>query len=87
MQSQQHGTSNADRLPTALPACLPTCPQVLNKARALEMLKAKLLVVAQEQQLQEIAQIRGDLVKAGARAALPWPCMSTSVCPSTQLHD
>lgn len=29
------------------------------------MLKARLLVVAQEQQLQEIAQIRGDLVKAG----------------------
>lgn len=29
------------------------------------MLKAKLVVVAQEQQLQEIAQIRGDLVKAG----------------------
>ncbi|KAL4419614.1 hypothetical protein ABPG77_001668 [Micractinium sp. CCAP 211/92] len=38
--------------------------QSLNKARALEMLKAKLLVVAQEQQLQEVAQIRGDLVKA-----------------------
>ncbi|KAI7837583.1 hypothetical protein COHA_008596 [Chlorella ohadii] len=38
--------------------------QALNKARALEMLKAKLVVVAQEQQLQEIAQIRGDLVKA-----------------------
>ncbi|PRW60636.1 peptide chain release factor chloroplastic [Chlorella sorokiniana] len=38
--------------------------QALNKARALEMLKARLLVVAQEQQLQEIAQIRGDLVKA-----------------------
>lgn len=32
------------------------------------MIKAKLLVVAQEQQLQEVAQIRGDLVKAGATA-------------------
>ncbi|KAL4447579.1 hypothetical protein ABPG75_004798 [Micractinium tetrahymenae] len=38
--------------------------QALNKSRALEMIKARLLVVAQEQQLQEIAQIRGDLVKA-----------------------
>lgn len=44
--------------------------QALNKARALEMLKARLLVVAQEQQLQEIAQIRGDLVKAGERSPL-----------------
>lgn len=39
--------------------------QAQNKARALELLKARLLVVAQEQQLQEVAQIRGDLVKAG----------------------
>ncbi|PSC68151.1 protease Do-like 9 [Micractinium conductrix] len=38
--------------------------QALNKSKALEMLKAKLLVVAQEQQLAEVAQIRGDLVKA-----------------------
>jgi peptide chain release factor 2 len=39
--------------------------QALNKAKALKLLKARLLVVAQEQQLQEIAEIRGDLVKAG----------------------
>lgn len=39
--------------------------QALNKARALEMLKARLLVIAQEQQAAEVAQIRGDLVKAG----------------------
>lgn len=45
-------------------------PQALNKARALEMIKAKLLVVAQEQQLQEIAQIRGDLVKAGVAGGM-----------------
>eukprot|EP00887_Chlorella_sp_A99_P003255 scaffold9.g3255.t1 len=38
--------------------------QALNMARALEMLKARLLVVAQEQQLAEVAEIRGDLVKA-----------------------
>ena len=34
------------------------------QARALEMLKAKLLVVQQEQQAKEIAEIRGDVVKA-----------------------
>ena len=34
------------------------------QARALELLKAKLLVVQQEQQAQEIAEIRGDMVKA-----------------------
>ncbi|KAL4856834.1 Peptide chain release factor PrfB1 [Chlorella vulgaris] len=38
--------------------------QALNKAKALKLLKARLLVVAQDQQLQEIAEIRGDLVKA-----------------------
>ena len=35
-----------------------------SQARALELLKAKLLVVQQEQQAQEIAEIRGDMVKA-----------------------
>ncbi len=44
--------------------------QALNKAKALEMLKAKLLVIAQEQQLQEVAQIRGDMVKAGAAGCI-----------------
>lgn len=34
-----------------------------NKRIALEMLKAKLVVVAQEQQAAEIANIRGDIVK------------------------
>ena len=34
------------------------------QARALELLKAKLLVVQQEQQAKEIAEIRGDIVKA-----------------------
>ena len=42
-----------------------TTGQAQNKSIALGMLKAKLLVVAQEQQLQEVAEIRGDLVKAG----------------------
>ena len=50
--------------------------QALNKSKALEMLKAKLLVVAQEQQLAEVAQIRGDLVKAGKR----WCCWCCWCC-------
>ena len=42
------------------------CPaQAQNKATALDLLKARLLVIAQEQQLQEVAQIRGDMIKAG----------------------
>lgn len=32
--------------------------------RALELLKAKLVAIQQEQQAKEIAQIRGDMVKA-----------------------
>eukprot|EP00210_Caulerpa_lentillifera_P000681 g658.t1 len=35
-----------------------------NKKRALQRLKSKLLVIAQEQQAKEIADIRGDLVRA-----------------------
>ena len=50
----------------------PPSRQALNKSKALEMLKAKLLVVAQEQQLAEVAQIRGDLVKAGG---VGWGCV------------
>lgn len=34
------------------------------QARAVDLLKAKLLVVQQEQQAKEIAEIRGDMVKA-----------------------
>lgn len=58
--------------PPAVHTLPPSCqPQTLNKAQALKWLKARLLVVAQEQQLQEVAQIRGDLVKAGA-SVLCW---------------
>ncbi len=46
--------------------------QALNKVKALEVLTAKLLVIAQEQQLQEVAQIRGDMVKAGAAGCILW---------------
>ena len=35
-----------------------------NKEKALALLKAKLLIIAQEQRAKEIAEIRGDLVDA-----------------------
>jgi len=38
--------------------------QLANKIRALSRLKAKLLVIAEEQRASEIKQIRGDAVKA-----------------------
>ena len=34
------------------------------QTRALDLVKAKLLAVVHEQQLQDIAEIRGDMVKA-----------------------
>ena len=54
-------------------------PQALNKSKALAMLKAKLLVVAQEQQLKEVAEIRGDLVKAGGQGRCVGGVMATAV--------
>ena len=38
--------------------------QARNKGRALEILKAKLLVIAEEQRAVDIAGIRGNVVKA-----------------------
>lgn len=38
--------------------------QLANKIKALSRLKAKLLVIAEEQRASEIKQIRGDAVKA-----------------------
>ena len=38
--------------------------QARNKEKALEILKAKLLVIAEEQRAADIASIRGDIVKA-----------------------
>lgn len=38
--------------------------QIQNKVKALSRLKAKLLVIAEEQRASEIKQIRGDAVKA-----------------------
>jgi len=44
--------------------CTQERSQLQNKQKALALLKAKLLVILQEQRLQEIAQIRGDAVAA-----------------------
>ncbi|NJL84491.1 MAG: peptide chain release factor 2, partial [Chloroflexaceae bacterium] len=52
-------------LPTGLAVrCTQERSQLQNKEKALALLKAKLLVVAQEQRAQEIAEIRGDAVEA-----------------------
>lgn len=39
--------------------------QVMNKSKALALIKAKLLVVAEEQRVAELAEIRGEAVDAG----------------------
>ena len=44
--------------------CTEERSQLQNKEKALARLKAKLLVVAQEQHAKEIAEIRGDMVEA-----------------------
>jgi peptide chain release factor 2 len=44
--------------------CTQERSQLQNKEKALTILKAKLLVVLQEQRAQEIAEIRGDMVEA-----------------------
>jgi peptide chain release factor 2 len=52
-------------LPTGLAVrCTEERSQLQNKEKALAILKAKLLIVAQEQRAQEIADIRGDAVEA-----------------------
>lgn len=52
-------------LPTGLAVrCTEERSQLQNKMKALALLKAKLLVILQEQQLQKIAEIRGDVVEA-----------------------
>lgn len=45
--------------------CAKERSQAMNKKRALEMIKAKLLVVLEEQRVKELAEIRGDAVEAG----------------------
>jgi peptide chain release factor 2 len=44
--------------------CTQERSQLQNKERALQLLKAKLLIIAQEQRAQAIADIRGDMVEA-----------------------
>ena len=52
-------------LPTGIAVrCTQERSQLQNKEKALALLKAKLLVIAQEQRAQEIAEIRGDMVDA-----------------------
>ena len=52
-------------LPTGLAVrCTEERSQLQNKERALTLLKAKLLVILEEQRAQEIAEIRGDMVEA-----------------------
>jgi peptide chain release factor 2 len=52
-------------LPTGIAVrCTEERSQAQNKEKALTLLKAKLLVIAQEQRAQEIAEIRGDMVEA-----------------------
>lgn len=51
--------------PTGLSVrCTQERSQLQNKEKAIALLKAKLLVIAQEQRAQEIAEIRGDMVEA-----------------------
>jgi len=44
--------------------CTQERSQMQNKEKAIALLKAKLLIIAQEQRAQEIAEIRGDMVEA-----------------------
>jgi peptide chain release factor 2 len=44
--------------------CTQERSQIQNKEKALAILKAKLLIIAQEQKAKEIAEIRGDMVEA-----------------------
>ena len=52
-------------IPTGLAVrCTQERSQLQNKEKAMALLKAKLLVIAQEQRAAEIADIRGDIVEA-----------------------
>ncbi len=53
-------------LPTGIAVrCTQERSQLQNKEKALAILKGKLLIIAEEQRAQEIAEIRGDIVEAG----------------------
>ncbi|MFW6358723.1 MAG: peptide chain release factor 2, partial [Chroococcales cyanobacterium] len=52
-------------IPTGISVrCTQERSQLQNKEKALAILKAKLLIIAQEQRAKEIAEIRGDMVEA-----------------------
>jgi peptide chain release factor 2 len=52
-------------IPTGIAVrCTEERSQLQNKEKALVILKAKLLIIAQEQKAQEVAEIRGDMVEA-----------------------
>ncbi|CAM6117320.1 unnamed protein product [Calypogeia fissa] len=52
-------------IPTGIAVrCTEERSQLQNKAKALAILKAKLLIIAEEQRASEIKQIKGDIVKA-----------------------
>lgn len=52
-------------IPTGIAVrCTEERSQLQNKEKALVILKAKLLIIAQEQRTKEIAEIRGDMVEA-----------------------
>jgi peptide chain release factor 2 len=52
-------------IPTGLAVrCTQERSQLQNKEKAMALLKAKLMVIAQEQRAAEIADIRGDIVEA-----------------------
>jgi len=52
-------------IPTGIAVrCTEERSQLQNKEKALVILKAKLLIIAQEQRTKEIAEIRGDIVEA-----------------------
>jgi len=52
-------------IPTGIAVrCTQERSQLLNKEKALTILKAKLLIILEEQRAKEIAEIRGDMVEA-----------------------
>lgn len=52
-------------IPTGISVrCTQERSQLQNKEKAMQLLKAKLLIIAQEQHAQKIADIRGDIVEA-----------------------